>query len=100
MLPDDPRLGALFHEAGELGLPVLIHTADPVAFFDPIDAENERLEELGVHPEWSFHGPGFPAFDELLASLEALVAGASGHDVRHARTSAATPRISRTSTGC
>ena len=74
LMPDDPRLGALFHEAGELGLPVLIHTADPVAFFDPVDEHNERLEELGVHPEWSFHGPGFPSFDELIASLEALVA--------------------------
>jgi len=74
LMPDDPRLGALFHEAGELGLPVLIHTADPVAFFDPVDEYNERLEELGVHPEWSFHGPGFPSFDELIASLEALVA--------------------------
>jgi predicted TIM-barrel fold metal-dependent hydrolase len=72
--PDDPRLGALFQEAGELGLPVLIHTADPVAFFDPVDAENERLEELGVHPEWSFHGSRFPSFDALMASLEALVA--------------------------
>jgi len=74
LMPDDPRLGALFHEAGELGLPVLIHTADPVAFFDPVDEHNERLEELGVHPEWSFHGPAFPSFDELIASLEALVA--------------------------
>jgi predicted TIM-barrel fold metal-dependent hydrolase len=74
LMPDDPRLGALFHEAGALGLPVLIHTADPVAFFDPVDAGNERLEELGLHPEWSFHGPQFPSFDELMSSLEALIA--------------------------
>jgi hypothetical protein len=74
LMPDDPRLGALFHEAGELDLPVLIHTADPVAFFDPVDRRNERLEELGVHPEWSFAGAGFPGFDRLMASLETLVA--------------------------
>ena len=74
LLPDDPRLGALSHEAGALGLPVLIHTADPVAFFDPVDGHNERLEELGVHPEWSFAGPGFPTFDRLLEALEGLVA--------------------------
>ena len=78
LLPDDPRLGALFHEAGVLGLPVLIHTADPVAFFDPVDHRNERLEELGVHPEWSFAGPGFPTFDRLMASLESLVAAHPG----------------------
>src|SRR3954453_7184212 len=32
VLPDDPRLGDLWSAAGELGMPVLIHTADPVAF--------------------------------------------------------------------
>jgi predicted TIM-barrel fold metal-dependent hydrolase len=78
LLPGDPRLGPLFHEAGALGLPVLIHTADPVAFFDPVDHRNERLEELGVHPEWSFAGAGFPTFDELMASFEALVAAHPG----------------------
>jgi len=74
LLPDDPRLGALFHEAGALDLPVLIHTADPVAFFDPVDRRNERLEELGVHPEWSFAGAEFPGFERLMDALEALVA--------------------------
>ena len=29
--------------AGELGLPVLIHTADPVAFWDPVDAAQRAL---------------------------------------------------------
>ena len=65
-----------------LGLPVLIHTADPVAFFDPVDHRNERLEELGVHPEWSFAGPGFPTFDRLHGVARVARRGASGHDVR------------------
>ncbi len=73
VLPDDPRLGELWHEAGVLGLPVLIHTADPIAFFDPIDARNERLEELAAHPDWSFHGAGFPSFWRLLEALESVV---------------------------
>ena len=37
-------------------MPVLIHTADPVAFFLPIDETNERWEELRRHPDWSFDG--------------------------------------------
>ncbi len=74
LLPDDERIAPLWHEAGVLGLPVLIHTADPVAFFDPIDCHNERLEELGVHPEWSFYGGRFPTFQRLMAALEAIVA--------------------------
>jgi len=53
---------------------VLIHTADPVAFFEPIDAENERWEELSRHPDWSFHGEDFPSHDELLAARNRVIA--------------------------
>jgi predicted TIM-barrel fold metal-dependent hydrolase len=74
VLPDDPRLGALWETAGRLGVPVAIHTADPVAFFDPVDQRNERLEELLARPEWSFCDPKYPSFDRLMAALEAVVA--------------------------
>ncbi|GGQ74688.1 amidohydrolase family protein [Couchioplanes azureus] len=74
VLPDDPRLDPLWRAAGELGVPVAIHTADPVAFFDPVNRHNERLEELLAHPDWSFAGPGFPRFARLIDALEALVA--------------------------
>jgi Amidohydrolase len=76
--PDDPRVVAVVRAAGELGLPVLIHTADPVAFFDPLDADNERIEELGVHPEWWFGGPEHPTFPQLLAALHRLVEACPG----------------------
>jgi predicted TIM-barrel fold metal-dependent hydrolase len=71
--PDDPRLGELWHAAGELNVPVAIHTADPRAFFDPVDEHNERLEELIAHPEWSFRRPGLPSFDTLIGALERTV---------------------------
>jgi predicted TIM-barrel fold metal-dependent hydrolase len=63
---DDPRLDPMWRECGRLGVPVAIHTADPDAFFEPLDATNERWEELGRHPDWSFHGPGFPSKRALL----------------------------------
>ena len=53
---DDPRWDPIWSVCGELGLPVIIHTADPIAFFEPIDETNERWEELSRHPDWSFHG--------------------------------------------
>jgi predicted TIM-barrel fold metal-dependent hydrolase len=71
---DDPRFDPIWEACGRLGMPVLIHTADPAAFFEPIDATNERLEELGRHPEWSFHGERFPARDELLAARNHVIA--------------------------
>jgi len=63
---DDARLDPMWAECGRLGLPVAIHTSDPDAFFEPRDATNERWEELGRRPEWSFHGPGFPTKRALL----------------------------------
>jgi predicted TIM-barrel fold metal-dependent hydrolase len=70
---DDPRWDPIWQACGELGFPVLIHTADPAAFFLPIDATNERWEELKRHPDWSFHGPGFPTYEELLEQFIAVV---------------------------
>lgn len=70
---DDPRLDPLWAKAGELGVPVLIHTADPVAFFQPLDEKNERWEELQRHPNWHFAGPEFPHHDTLLAQRNRVI---------------------------
>ena len=78
VLPDDPRLAPIWDAAGAAGLPVLIHTADPVAFWAPLDDRNERLEELTRHPEW-WHGHGAaPTYERLLEALAALVAAHPG----------------------
>jgi predicted TIM-barrel fold metal-dependent hydrolase len=71
---DDKRLVPLWATAGELDLPVLIHVADPVAFFDPLDETNERWEELQAHPDWHFPSPPFPAFMTIMTQLANLVA--------------------------
>lgn len=71
---DDPRLIPIWESAGELGLPVMIHVADPVAFFDPINETNERFEELGAHPDWAFTSPPFPAFMNIINDLANMVA--------------------------
>jgi len=70
---DEDRWDGIWQACGELGLPILIHVADPAAFFLPIDETNERWEELHRHPEWSFFGPQFPKHDELLAEFLRVV---------------------------
>ena len=70
---DDPRLQVIWATAAELDLPVLIHIADPVAFFKPVDRYNERYEELCVHPDWSYYKPGMYTFQELLDMQENLL---------------------------
>lgn len=77
--PDDPRVIAVLTRAGELGLPVLIHTADPIAFFEPLDADNERLDELRGAKDWWFGDRArYATFDELLDGHAALVRACPG----------------------
>jgi predicted TIM-barrel fold metal-dependent hydrolase len=74
VLPDAPQVAPVLEAAAEHGLPILIHTADPVAFFEPRDRHNERLEELIERPDWWFRRPGLPSFTRLMAALESAVA--------------------------
>jgi predicted TIM-barrel fold metal-dependent hydrolase len=76
---DDPRWNPIWEACGRLGLPVIIHTADPAAFFLPIDETNERWEELHRHPEWSFPPDRFPSRESLLEARNRVIA-------RHPRT--------------
>lgn len=71
---DDVRLAPLWDAAGQAGVPVLIHVADPVAFFRPLDRTNERWEELRAHPDWHFYGPEFPTFETIIEQFEHLIA--------------------------
>jgi predicted TIM-barrel fold metal-dependent hydrolase len=71
---DDPLLDPFFEKCGELGLPVAIHTGDPVAFWLPVGPENERVDELTVHPGWSNFGRPVPSWETLFAQYERRVA--------------------------
>lgn len=71
---DDPRLDPIWAKAGNLGMPVLIHTADPAAFFKPTDRFNERWLQLERRPNWSFHDTQYPSRSELLAQRNRVIA--------------------------
>jgi predicted TIM-barrel fold metal-dependent hydrolase len=71
---DDRRFDPMWEACAAHDLPVAIHVADPEAFFLPIDCTNERWDELGHHPEWSFHGKDFPSFREIMEARDRLYA--------------------------
>jgi predicted TIM-barrel fold metal-dependent hydrolase len=71
---DDPRLDPIFDAAGALHLPVAIHVGDPIAFWKPVTKENERYDELSVHPGWSYAGQPVPSWEELFAALTRRIA--------------------------
>lgn len=79
VLPDDQRVIDVLALAGELGLPALVHVADPKAFFEPLDAHNERFDELAGQPDWSFADrERYPSFGRLLDAFERLVVATPG----------------------
>jgi predicted TIM-barrel fold metal-dependent hydrolase len=63
---DDPAIDPIWALAGELNIPVIIHTAEPQEFFSPIDNHNERWLELNIFPQR--HSPPnlYPTFEQLM----------------------------------
>jgi hypothetical protein len=82
---DDERLAPIWERAGELGVPVLIHVSDPIAFFQPIDERNEHYLTLQEFPGWSFLGSHFGKW-ELLEQRNRMIA-------RHPRTRFLLPHV-------
>ena len=62
---DDPALDPIWAECARLGLPILLHTADPQEFFEEIDFTNERWLELALFPNRRYPKEEFPSFDQL-----------------------------------
>lgn len=71
---DDPKLDRIFAVCAKYKRPVMLHTADPAAFFTPLDRYNERWHELNEHPNWLFYGERFPTREELLKQFVNVVA--------------------------
>lgn len=71
---DDPRFDPIWETCGELGIPVIMHTADPSAFFLPITPNNERYEELSRHPDWAFPADKFPSRSSLHEARNNVIA--------------------------
>ena len=63
---DDPRLDPVWAKCGELGIPVLIHTGEPVAFWEPHDRFNERWLELKQFPSRRRDSPEFASFEQTM----------------------------------
>jgi predicted TIM-barrel fold metal-dependent hydrolase len=55
-------------------MPLLVHTGEPPAFWQPVDAHNERYSELLANPGASVRSDNMPTFAELMAQRERLLA--------------------------
>ncbi len=84
---DDPRSDPIFERAAGLGVAVLIHTADPAAFWQPPGPDNFWGGVLdGPYAEWSYYRKGLPSREELLGERDSLLS-------RHPETTFVAPHL-------
>jgi uncharacterized protein len=69
---DDPELDPIWQTAARLNVPVLIHTADPQEFFQPLDLQNERWLEMALFADRRYPAARFPTFEQLMAERDRL----------------------------
>jgi predicted TIM-barrel fold metal-dependent hydrolase len=74
LMPDDPKMDPIYEMCAKYHRPIMIHTGDPVAFFTPLDKNNERWHELNQHPDWLWYGQDFPPLTQLLDAFIHAVA--------------------------
>jgi predicted TIM-barrel fold metal-dependent hydrolase len=71
---DDPEFDPVWDKCAELKIPVLIHTAEPSAFFLPIDKYNERWLELKQFPQRARPPEKYPPFETLMEERNHMLA--------------------------
>jgi predicted TIM-barrel fold metal-dependent hydrolase len=72
MHPDDPRMDSLLEKAGELGMPVSLHVADPIWMYQKMDKTNDGL--MNAY-EWRLDNqPGIVGLPGMIDILERTLA--------------------------
>lgn len=64
---NDSRIDPVWAKCGELGIPVLIHSADPAQFWQPMDGNNERWLELKLRPGRKRDADNPAPFEQIIA---------------------------------
>lgn len=71
----DERLDPIWAVAGELGIPILLHVADPPEFWQPVNGANAWNGVLhGEYAWWAYYRAGYPSPEELLAERNEVIA--------------------------
>ena len=70
---DDSRLDPIWDKCGELGIPVLIHAADPKSFWDPMDSNNERWLELKTRPRRKRSADDPAPWEQIIAEQHNMI---------------------------
>ena len=69
---DDDRLSHIWETCAKFNIPVLIHSGEPKAFFDPVDKFNERWLHGREKPRSFRPSDKYPTFDQVMYEQEEL----------------------------
>jgi predicted TIM-barrel fold metal-dependent hydrolase len=69
---DDPRLDPFWARCGELKLPVLIHSADPREYWQPL-TYNSFHYGMRSDKDQHYHNPEMPRWEELIRQRDAVL---------------------------
>jgi hypothetical protein len=90
---DDPRLDPFWAKCGELGLPVLIHTADEKEYWQPLTYNSIHFG-LRTEKDQHYNNPEMPSWEKLIRQRDAVLKkhpktnfigahmGSQGHDLK------------------
>lgn len=71
---NDERLDPIWAKAGELGIPIMMHTADPAQFWQPVNDMNFWDGVLyGEYAWWTYYRSGHPCNEELLGERNEVI---------------------------
>jgi predicted TIM-barrel fold metal-dependent hydrolase len=75
LLVDDPLFEPIFGYLARSGRPLLMHVAEPIACWRPLDEPSPHQAYYRAHPQWHMHGrTDVPSHEALIASRDRLVA--------------------------
>ncbi len=71
LMVDDPLLEPIFAHLAREGRTLLMHIAEPLACWQPLDPASPHYGYYSKNPEWHMHGKkGFPSHAELIAARD------------------------------
>ena len=73
MALDDPRVGALYDKAAELGVPVTVHVGDPAAFWEENRPDSFWYGVLRKCPQWDYRGKPVPSREQLFEEQRSML---------------------------
>lgn len=74
LMPDDPLLDPIYEHFVTRGIPLMIHAADPLDAWLPLDPDSVHYKYYSNNPKWHVHGRDeFPSHAAILAAHDRVL---------------------------